>query len=404
MPAAAAIYLDANAGVPLKPEASAALRELLDRAHLPHSANPSSIHSHGRSAKRLLADAREKIANSIGQNVDHEQLVFTSSGTEANQLAIRSLIEPVLLAGSSKSEKVHWITTPVEHDATLQLIEWTRKRGGAVDFLPVDAQGRPLVSELARLWKPETKLVSCVWANNETGVINDVAALIAETKRLGGKIHLDAAQAWGKIPLDVVASGADLVTFSAHKIGALAGLGLVWVGRGTPLSAVIPGKQEKGRRGGSENLAGIITAGAAAGTLDPIAWASRVEPLRDRLETEILARIPGATVNGAGAPRVPNTLNLTFDGVEGDGLVMALDLAGYSVSSGSACSSGVLEPSHVLLALGRSRAQSMAAVRVSLVDELPWEILEGFICALEKAVSRVRQSILSRIAPNAQIS
>lgn len=394
MSAAVAIYLDANAGVPLKPEASAALRELLERGHIP---NPSSIHSHGRFAKRLAADAREKIARSLGAGVDSEQLVFTSSGTEANQLAIRSVLDPLFLKG----ETPHWITTPVEHDATLQLIEWTKKRGGSVDFLPVDSQGRPIVAELARLVRPETRLVSLVWANNETGVVADVAAFVAEAKRLGLRIHLDAAQVWGKLPLDVQKLGADLVTFSAHKIGALAGLGLVWIGRGMPLSAVIPGKQEKGRRGGTENLAGIVAAGAAAATLDPLAWASRVEPLRDRLEKEIVSRIPGAIVNGAGAPRVPNTLNLNFDGVEGDGLVMALDLAGYSVSSGSACSSGVLEPSHVLLALGRSKTQAMAATRISLVDELPWSVLEGFVAVLEKTVARVRQSSLSRVASNA---
>ncbi|MDR3607676.1 MAG: cysteine desulfurase family protein [Oligoflexia bacterium] len=384
-----AIYLDANAGAPLKPAAIAAIRPLLNSEDglLP---NPSSIHAHGRKAKRWVAEAREKIAASLGSSVDPEQLVFTSSGTEANQLAIRSVLEARLEQGG----RPHWILSPIEHDSTLQLVDWLVKRGGGVSFLPVDAQGRIEVSRISDLFRPETALVSVVWVNNETGVIADIPALIQETERRKITLHLDAAQAWGKLPLDLGSLGADLVTFSGHKIGALAGIGLVSIRRGTALHGLIRGKQEKGRRGGTENLLGIVSMGAAAQDLDPVAWTKRVSPLRDRLQSVIRQRpgLAGVQINGEEAPRVANTLSLSFEGVGGDGLVMALDLAGYSVSAGSACSSGVLEPSHVLLAMGRTKAQAVSAIRVSLVDEVPLPVLDGFADALEKVVVRARKS------------
>jgi cysteine desulfurase len=215
---------------------------------------------------------------------------------------------------------------------------------------------------------------------------------VSEAVRQRGNalLHVDAAQAWGKLPIDVTASPAQLMTFSGHKIGGLAGSGLLWLARGTAARAVIPGKQEKGRRGGTENVAGIVAMGAAASAIDPEACASSLAALRDRLERAICERIPGTLVNGGTAPRVGNTLNLSFEGVEGDGLVIALDLAGYSVSAGSACASGVLEPSHVLLALGRSRAQAMSAIRISLPPGTRWEELEDFVTQLEQIVGRIR--------------
>jgi cysteine desulfurase len=386
MSARTAIYLDANAGAPLKPAALASIQKAVAESSA-QALNPSSIHFHGRRAKRLLADAREKIAYSLGPAVDLEQLVFTSSGTEANQLAIRSVLEAQL----EKGKKPHWITTPIEHDSVIQMLDWLVMRGGTVSRLAVNHQGRVNVSEVLSLLRPETALISTMWVNNETGVITDIQELVRQVRQHPSlTLHVDAAQAWGKLPIDLNRLGADLVTFSGHKIGALAGSGLVWVGRGTPLSSLIRGKQEKGRRGGTENVLGILAMGAAAGTLEPEAWATRVTPLRDRLQSVICERLSGTSVNGGDAPRVANTLNVSFDGVEGDGLVMAMDLAGYSVSSGSACSSGVLEPSHVLMAMGRTEAQAMSALRISLVDEMPWSELEGFIDALEKAVKRVR--------------
>jgi cysteine desulfurase len=286
----------------------------------------------------------------------------------------------------------HWITTPVEHDSVLQLVSWFQGRGGQVSFIPVDSEGSVDVSTLPSLFKPETALVSIAWVNNETGVIADVSLAATLTKAQGVPLHVDGAQAWGKLPIDVTALGAQFVAFSAHKIGALAGTGVLWVGKGARVNAVLPGKQEKGRRGGTENVLGAIAAGRAASELSPASFAARVAPLRDRLESTITSRIPGTRVNGGGAPRVANTLNLSFDGIEGDGLVPALDLAGYSVSSGSACSSGALEPSHVLLAMGRTKAQAMAALRVSLADAVEWSELEGFVDTLVRIVERMRKA------------
>lgn len=260
-----------------------------------------------------------------------------------------------------------------------------------MSYLPVNEDGVPQVEALEEVLKPETALVSCIWVNNETGVISDVSRLVEIAQSYSIPVHLDAAQAWGKIPLDLDAHGAQYVSFSAHKIGGLGGTGVLWTQKGNPVTPHLLGKQEKGRRGGTENLMGAITAGAAASQLDPLAWVQSIEPLRDRLQDVICSRIPGTQVNGGQAKRVANTLNLNFKGLKSDGLVMALDLEGYCVSSGSACSSGALEPSHVLLAMGRSKSEAQAAIRVSLSEALSWEVFENFILTLERAVTRLRQ-------------
>jgi cysteine desulfurase len=347
--------------------------------------NPSSIHSHGRRSKKILNQSRDLISASIGAP-DSEQLIFTSSGTEASQLAITSVLDKKLEEGKS----VHWITTPVEHSCVLEMVKHYRLRGVEISFLPLDSNGAPQVSAIADLWQPNTALVSAVWVNNETGVITDVKRLAHEVRLRGGILHLDGAQAWGKQEVKVAELGVHYVGFAAHKIGALAGTGVLYVGPGMSIRPQQKGKQEKGRRAGTENVLGILAAGVAARELDPHAYEAKLRPLRDQLQSWILARIPGTIVNGQGANRVANTLNLSFEGVEGDGLVMALDLEGYSVSSGSACSSGVMEPSHVLLAMGRTKLQAMAAIRVSLTVTSSWDELEGFALALEKIVTRMR--------------
>ena len=385
------IYLDANAGSPLRESAREVLFSLLKDPGVLIS-NPSSIHTQGRQSKRRLSEAKESIARSFGPRVDPEQLVLTSSGTEANQLSVRSILEPKLASGI----RPHWITTPIEHDSNQQMIKWLESRGGSVSLLPLDSCGVPCVEAFTDFVRPETALVSMMWVNSETGIIADVPRLAQLCRARSIPLHVDAAQVWGKLPVDLSTLGAQLVTFSGHKIGGLSGVGVLWLERGTRVEPHLLGKQEKGRRGGSENVLGIISVGAAAQTLNPLEWAERVEPLRDRLESVISNRIPGTLVNGQGAKRVANTLNLNFTAVEGESLVMAMDLAGYAVSSGSACSSGALEPSHVLLAMGRSRSQAMAALRISLVDELPWDVLEGFINSLERAVGKVRSAVSNR--------
>jgi cysteine desulfurase len=382
-----AIYLDSNAGAPLKPSVLEALLPYLrgDCVLIP---NPSSIHGHGRLGKRTIAEAKEKIAASLGiqgNRSDLSSIHFTSSGSEANQIAIRSVLEPLL------TSKPHWITTRAEHDSNRQMIAWFEARGGSVDYLPLDSAGSPQVEMLRQLIQPETALISAIWINNETGVITDIARLVQIASASQIPVHLDAAQAWGKVPVDLSTLGADWVTFSGHKIGAFAGIGLLWTSQGKKILPTVLGKQDLGRRGGTENLIGILGLGAAAAAIEPLAWAERVQPLRDKLEAEIIKRIPGVLVNGGSALRVANTLNLSFEGMESEGLVIALDLDGYSVSAGSACSSGVLEPSLVLLAMGRTVAQAKASIRVSLSDVLPWETLEGFCRSLEKIVTRLRR-------------
>ncbi|OFZ21767.1 MAG: hypothetical protein A2X94_15650 [Bdellovibrionales bacterium GWB1_55_8] len=376
------MYLDSNSGAPLSPRAVEALLSFSTDPLIP---NPSSIHSHGQRAKRWMANSREQVALSLGSN-DPERVLFTSSGTEANQLAIFSELE----ARITRGEKPHWITTSVEHESVRQMAEWAVERGVKVSFLPVDSKGLVDPAELEAMFKPETALLSLIWVNNETGVIQNLQDLAARARSRGVSLHVDGAQAWGKLPIAVNDLGCHWFCVSGHKIGAPAGIGAVWSARGTRVSPLIRGAQEKGRRGGTENLLGVKTLGAAASALDPIAWATRVEGLRDRLENAICDRIPGTRIQGKGAPRVANTTNLRFDGVVGEGLVLALDLAGYSISAGAACSSGATDPSHVLLAMGASKEEASSAIRVSLADEMPWDVLAGFIDALDAAVSRAR--------------
>jgi cysteine desulfurase len=282
------------------------------------------------------------------------------------------------------------------------MISWFEQRGGRVNYLPLDSTGAPQVAALESLLQPETALISVLWINNETGVIADVGSLAQVAKARNIPLHLDAAQAWGKVKVDLLALGADWVTFSGHKIGAFAGIGLLWTPHAKKIRSNVLGKQDLGRRGGTENLIGIIALGAAAAAIEPEAWSARVQPLRDRLQEEVLRIIPGVLVNGGSGLRVANTLNLSFENLESDGLVMALDLEGYSVSAGSACSSGVLEPSAVLLAMGRTLSQAKAAIRISLPDDLPWSTLQNFVASLDRTVARFRR--IQGAAPSGEVS
>lgn len=385
-----AIYLDSNAAAPLHPRVVEALAAYSSLS----LGNPSSIHAAGRRSKRLIGDARSAIARSLGKRIDPESITFCSSGSEANQWVIRSVL--ACLPGV----RPHWVTSAVEHDCTLQLARIVEEpqiaaveRNWDCTILPVDDQGRLELQSLERALRADTRLVSFVWVNNETGVIQDPKPLIQaiRARAPGAKIHVDAAQAWGKLALDLTELGADYVTFSSHKIGAPSGVGLIWSAPGARLcGTLIPGKQEKGRRGGTENVLGIHLTGVAAASLDIPLFDAHTRELRDLLEREVLSRIPGVRVNGASAVRVPNTSNLSFPGVGGDGLVMALDLQGFCVSAGSACSSGVLEPSHVLLALGLDKNLALSSLRISLSRQNTREEVLGFAQALEKTVIRMR--------------
>lgn len=397
MPSRNAIYLDSNASAPLQPQAVEAILELLkpgagEGSLLSLLANPSSIHSHGRISKRRLSEARESVARSLGPQTDPEQLIFTSSGTEANQMAIRSYLEPWFAMGKYP----HWITTPVEHDSIRQLVRWTQEHGGQVSLLPVDSMGRPDFKFLKNLLTPQTACVALIHVNNETGVITDLFEASAVCKDASVPLHLDSAQAWGKIPIDVHATGAQSVALSGHKIGSPAGTGVLWVRDGSAAQPLTLGKQEKGRRGGTENLLGLVALGAAAAQIPDFDRLKRAGEFRDFLEAMLKARVPETRVHGEGASRVPNTTNVSFDGVEGDGLVMAMDLAGFSVSAGSACASGVIEPSHVLTAMGLSPREAMAALRISVWDSPETggghAVAERFVSAIERIIARYRAS------------
>lgn len=305
----AATYLDTNAGGPLHPHVKEALFALLQKSS--EIGNPSSPHTFGRQARGLILRSVDQIAHSLGA-IHRSNLLgnlfFTSGGTEANQLVIRSVLESKLLeytsqTTSSRSLRPHWITTSVEHDSVLQMITWFRDRGGEVDLLPVDDNGALDVSALHKIWRPgKTALVSAIWVNNETGVISDVVDLARAVQELGGILHIDAAQAWGKIPINLDSLGAQFVTFSGHKIGALPGIGAVWASQSSPrispTFSTVLGKQQNAVRGGTENLFGIVSLGAAASCIAVNSWQNQVNEKRAWLETEIVRTIPHATING----------------------------------------------------------------------------------------------------------
>ena len=386
MQAKAAIYLDSNAGAPLHPSVVKALLHFLGSTQGSLIANSSSNHFHGRQARRQVSEAKESILHSLGSASG--ELFFCSSGTESNQFAIRSILEDRLNGAAP-----HWVTTPVEHESVLVLVEWFKKHGGQVSFLPVDKDGLPQVEQLASICRPETALVSLIWVNNETGVITDVRRASEILKPLGIPLHLDGAQAWGKQILELDNLGADFVSFSGHKIGALPGSGLLWARDSKMVKSLILGKQQDGKRGGTENIVGIISLGAAAAALDPVCWSNQVALMRIRLEEAVLNLIPGSIINGVGAPRAANTINFSFQGIETSGLVAALDLAGYSVSSGAACASGTPEPSQVLLAMGKTENQAKSAIRVSISSRIEWSSLEGFVTELARIVSQMRKTV-----------
>lgn len=414
MPAKSAIFLDANAGLPLHPRAREALRAMLAEDAEGFPFNPSSPHSLGQRSRRMLEAARLQVLHSMisekararASSGEAGGVFFTGSGTEANQWVVRSILEtPDLLH--------HWVTTAAEHDSILQMIPWARARGIQVTVLPMLPDGQPCFESFKRACADATPptLVSCLLVNNETGVVlgkPDPAAWISEAARVGAAVHLDAAQAWGKMPLELDQLGADFVTFSGHKIGGLAGSGVVWLAplrlRGTRAAQghLILGKAEQGRRGGTQSVLNAFVLGVAASCLHESLDADKTSQIRGltadfekALQTRLGERI---TLNGTGSLRVPGTTHISLPGISGEGLIAALDLEGFSVSSGSACSSGTLEPSHVLLAMGISPELARASLRVSLPRYMPVSELElalrGFVDALERVHSRMSRTAM----------
>lgn len=337
--------------------------------------NPSSAYSFGHDVGRHVDHARTKVAELI--RAEPREIIFTSCGTESNNSAIHSAL-------LTQPERRHIVTTTVEHSATLKFCAFLQKQGYEVTFLPVTADGALDLAQLKRSIRSDTALVSVMWANNETGVLFPIQEVAAICRSKGVLCHTDAVQAAGKINIDVKELGVDLLSLSGHKLYAPKGIGLLYVKRHTKYHPyIIGGGQERGRRGGTENVPYIVAFGKAAElALANLAKENtRVRALRDKLETGILERIPGASRNSPVEPRLPNTSNLAFCGVEAEGILMLLDQAGICASSGSACTTGSLDPSHVLTAMGCSASRARASVRFSLgIDNTAAEV----DCLLER--------------------
>jgi cysteine desulfurase len=351
------IYVDNNATTMVAPE-------VLD-AMLPYFStyygNPSSMHSFGGNVATKIKDARENVAKLIG--ADPEEIVFTSCGTESDGTAIRAAI-------ASYPNKKHIVTSRVEHPAVKNLCETLSKKGYRASFVPVDNSGRLDLDYLYDSLSEDTAVVSLMWGNNETGVIFPVEEISQEVKSRGILFHTDAVQAVGKIPIDVNQTGVDMLSLSGHKFHSPKGIGALYIRKGTKFSPfMIGGHQEKGRRGGTENTASIIGLGKAAqlaATHLKENGYDRISRLRDKLERTLLERVPNAIINGDPANRLPNTTSIAFEYVEGEAILLMMNEHGICASSGSACTSGSLEPSHVLRAMGVPFTAAHGSIRFSL--------------------------------------
>jgi cysteine desulfurase len=351
------IYLDHNATAPPYPAVvDAVSRVLRDRF-----GNASSVHAFGQQAKAELDDARGHLADLL--DAEPSEIVFTSGGTEADNTAIRGAAEALAPTGRRRI-----ITTGIEHEAVLVTTRALERAGHPVALLPVGPGGLVDPSSLDAAITDDTAIVSVMHANNEVGTIQPIAALAAIARAHGALFHTDAVQSVGKMPVSVRGLGVDLLSLSGHKFGAPKGVGALWVRRGVRLSSYMTGgKQERSRRAGTENVPAIAGLGVAALIArESLPSMAKVAALRDDLEERILAHVPGTTVNGDRDRRVPNTTNISFDGLEAESLLIALDLEGVAVSTGSACSSGSLEPSHVLRAMGLPHPRTRNALRFSL--------------------------------------
>ncbi len=349
-------YFDNNATTQIAPEVLEAMLPFLSD----YWGNPSSVYAFGNKLTKHLDEARVKVATLI--NADPREIIFTSCGTESNNSAIHSAL-------IAHPEKRHILTTAVEHSSNIKFCEALKKRGYEMTFLPVESDGGLDLHLLEKSIRPDTAIVSVMWANNETGVIFPMEEIAAICRSKSALCHTDAVQAPGKLKIDVEGIGVDLLSLSAHKLHAPKGIGLLYVrGRTKYLPYIIGGGQESGRRGGTENVANIVAFGRAA----ELALSrfndenTRVRALRDRLENGILSTISDTVRNGAKEPRLPNTSNIAFDAIEAEAILMLLDQVGVCASSGSACTTGSLDPSHVLTAMGLSAERARGSVRFSL--------------------------------------
>ena len=352
------IYLDHNATTPLDP----LVADRMAQAMRDVWGNASSIHHFGQQAKAALDQARGAVGTLIG--ADASEIVFTAGGTESDNLAIRGAAEAIEPSG-----RRHLVTSAIEHEAVLNTMKALARRGWRVTLVPVEAGGIVSVDRMREAISADTALVSVMHANNEIGTIQPIAEIAAIAHERGALFHTDAVQSAGKIPIDVRALGVDMLTIAGHKFYGPKGTGALWMKRGIRLvSPMTGGKQERSRRAGTENVPALVGLGVAAQLAQQkmAAETPRLTALRDRLEAGVRSKVPNTERNGAASPRVPNTTNISIDRVEAESLLIGLDLAGIAVSSGSACSSGTLEPSHVLKAMGLPHARTLGSIRFSL--------------------------------------
>jgi len=385
-------YLDNNATTRVAPEVVEAMLPYLTEQW----GNPSSAYTFGKKAGHAVAEAREKVAALI--NANPREIIFTSCGTESNNAAINSAL-------TSQPGKRHVITTVVEHSANIQFGQTLEKRGCEVTWIPVDRAGQLDVHEIHEAIREDTAIVSVMLANNETGVIYPVEEIAAICRAKGVLFHTDAVQTPGKLKLDVKAMEVDFLSLSAHKLHAPKGIGVLYVRKGVSFQPyVMGGGQEQGRRGGTENVANMVAFGKAA----EIAMASleenldRIRTLRDRMEEGIINSIEGVTRNGAKEPRLANTSNLSFTNCEAEAILLLLDREGICASSGSACTTGSMAPSHVLTAMGLTPELAMGAVRLSLSKYSTDEEVDHLLAKMPEIVSKLRGTIPQTPTPKHQ--
>jgi cysteine desulfurase len=383
------IYLDHNATTPVHASARDAMVRTLTQEDF---GNPSSVHYYGQRAKSSVDDARGAVAALIG--ADPGDLIFTSGGTESDNLALRGALDA---RAAEHGRRRHLVTSAIEHEAVLNTARALEKQGWPVTIVPVGSSGVVDPADIARAVTEETALVSLMHANYEVGTIQPILDAAAIAKNAGAWFHTDAVQSAGKLPIaarEWAPIGVDLIAISAHKFGGPKGIGALWIRRGVKLSPTATGgRHERNRRAGTENVSGIAGFGAAAAAAREslAAHADGVARLRDRLESSILASIPGTVVNGDAARRLPNTSNISFEGVEAESLLIALDLEGIAVSTGAACSSGTLEPSHVLKAMGLPHPRTKNSLRFSLGPENTADEIDRVADVLPALVDKLRR-------------
>lgn len=374
------IYLDYNATTPLHPEISAKISEVLMAW-----GNPSSIHWAGRLAKTIIREARQNLATAL--NASPLELVFTSGGSEANSTVLQNVFQKT--KGQVRSE---FITTVIEHPSVLKALAHFESQGAVVHRINVDREGNFDWEHFNQVLSEKTALVFVMLANNETGLMLPVKEITARAHSVGAKVHTDAVQAYGKIKLNLQDLNVDYAAMAAHKFYAFKGCGALFSKKGNELQPVIfGGGQERHRRGGTENTVGIWAMGLMAQKVSEVqAQAKRLSDLRDQMETQILAQIPNVRITQKNANRLPNTSSIVIDGLDGDTLLMSLDVKGFAVSTGSACSSGSPEPSKALRAMGLSREEAQSSLRVSLGWMTTEQEVKDFVQTLIPVVQRLR--------------